>query len=304
MKRLFVFLLILLFIPYSVFANLSPWAQDDFSKADSLGFISDDPDIYDYTAGITRVKFCELGYDFLKMCVSAKINHLSATYGFVDTSNQKVLYLADAGIIAGRGDGIFAPDDLITREEAASILVRMADFMGYQLPSALLCDYYTDFESISEWAQGDVAVMYEMGVMNGVNDTEFSPKTHYTAEQAVSTMVRLFEFFEAKLLFVDGETMVTPDFFVKYNTSFSWVEKSGVVLHKSALSQAYGYKCYFSGDNIRVAVLLRSGITEVYDASCKNLLFTLPGLIKYVDDNGLTVVNNDSETEFYPFEGK
>lgn len=302
--RLLAFVLILLFIPYSVSANVSPWAQDDFSKADSLGFISDDEDIYDYTADITREKFCELGYDFLKMCVRAKINHLSATFRFVDTSNQKVLYLADAGIIAGRGGGIFAPDDLITREEAASILVRMADFMGYSSPSAVVFSGYNDFDEISSWAQGDVAVMYEMGVMNGVGSTEFSPKTHYTAEQAVSTMVRLFEFFEAQLLFVDGETMVTPDFFVKYNTSFSWVEKSGVVLHKIAISDAYGYKCYFSCNSIRVAVLLRSGITEVYDASCNNLLFTLPGLIESVDDNGLTVVNNDGETEVYPFDDK
>lgn len=116
MKRLLFLVLVFLLIPHSVLANVSTWAQDDFSKADSLGFISDDLGISDYTVSITREKFCELGYDFLKTCVRARVNHLSSADVFNDTSNIKVLCLANAGIIAGRGYGIFSPDDYITRE--------------------------------------------------------------------------------------------------------------------------------------------------------------------------------------------
>ena len=35
--------------------------------------------------------------------------------------------------------------------------------------------------------------MNAMGIMNGVSETEFSPKGNYTVEQAIATMVRLYE---------------------------------------------------------------------------------------------------------------
>lgn len=38
--------------------------------------------------------------------------------------------MAAAGIVQGMDDGSFAPDKSITREEAAAILYRMAEFLG------------------------------------------------------------------------------------------------------------------------------------------------------------------------------
>ena len=98
------------------------------------------------------------------------------------------------------GDGTFAPDEPITREQAVTILYRMAEFLdkipavqpgvaGY--PSSY---YYTDSKDISDWARNAVLTMKRMGIMNGTDSNEFLPKGNYTAEQAIATMVRLYEY--------------------------------------------------------------------------------------------------------------
>ena len=54
-------------------------------------------------------------------------------------------------------------------------------------------EYYADKETISAWAFDAVFYMRELGIMIGTSETEFSPKATYTLEQAVATVVRLYE---------------------------------------------------------------------------------------------------------------
>ncbi len=48
---------------------------------------------------------------------------------FADTDDNEVAFLANSGIINGRSETKFAPNDDITREEAAVILTNTAEFM-------------------------------------------------------------------------------------------------------------------------------------------------------------------------------
>ncbi len=51
---------------------------------------------------------------------------------YSDCDDEKIKFLSGAGIIYGMDDGTFAPDDNITREQAAAILYRTAGFFGKQ----------------------------------------------------------------------------------------------------------------------------------------------------------------------------
>ena len=121
-----------------------------------------------------------------------KYNNLA----IADTQNENVKKLCRAGIILGKGQNengiIFAPDDLITREEAATILYRIARLLKIEFPDAKSPEY-ADQNDISDWAKESTQKMYEIGVMKGISETEFSPKGIYTVEQSVATMVRLFK---------------------------------------------------------------------------------------------------------------
>ena len=88
---------------------------------------------------------------------------------------------------------IFAPYDLITREEAATILNRIAVYLGMDMPQIIDAVYYWDESNISDWAIDAVKTMRQFGIMEGVNGYEFYPKGTYTVEQAIATMVRLYD---------------------------------------------------------------------------------------------------------------
>ena len=189
-------------------SNASDWAKYEIQKASACNLT-----IYDlsgnYTDNITRKDFCKLAYRTIAtefspysdsrlgigMTMQGILEEkgLSLNNGFIDCNDTQIATISAMGIIQGMGDGTFAPDEYITREQAATILYRMAEFLGNKtIPTATKISY-TDENEISDWAKSSVACMNAMGIMNGVSKTEFSPKGSYTVEQAIVTMVRLYE---------------------------------------------------------------------------------------------------------------
>jgi len=90
-----------------------------------------------------------------------------------------------SGLIQGVGNGLFAPDNKITREEIAVLLMR---FLNYKSINVDTKNYKTfaDENLISDWARKGVMVMQTSGIMNGVGENQFNPKGLITrAETAV-----------------------------------------------------------------------------------------------------------------------
>ena len=52
---------------------------------------------------------------------------------------------------------------------------------------------FTDREDIADWALEDVALMSQLGIMNGVGDGRFDPLGTYTEEQCFISLLRLYE---------------------------------------------------------------------------------------------------------------
>ncbi|MDO5479093.1 MAG: S-layer homology domain-containing protein, partial [Clostridia bacterium] len=49
---------------------------------------------------------------------------------FTDTDSRDVLFLYKLGIIKGKSDTVFAPNDTITRQEASVIMFNLSKFLG------------------------------------------------------------------------------------------------------------------------------------------------------------------------------
>ena len=102
----------------------SEWAAKDIDYALAVG-ITDYGKDYLYKENITREEFCELIYNLIVLTsdeITAPI-----TDSFTDTKNDKILMLNGLGIINGKSATEFAPNDYLTREEAATIIVRMVN---------------------------------------------------------------------------------------------------------------------------------------------------------------------------------
>ena len=167
----------------------SDWAVSDVKKAEALN-ITEKGKVYRYRMSITREEFCELIYNYCYNVIK-EVDTVTGENKFTDTTNSKIIRLNAMGIINGKTETEFAPNDLLTREEAAVILSRMVN-KTIPVPVTEMYFIFDDEASISNWASDSIQVMCNMGVMNGVGNNKFAPKETYTTEQAIATIVRVY----------------------------------------------------------------------------------------------------------------
>lgn len=177
----------------SSLAPPSDWAKGDVEKAHMLGIL-DEGINYRYKMAITREEFCELVYNYCTN-VAEKAATFDGENKFTDTDNPHILVLNAMGIIKGKSETRFAPEDYLTREEAATILLRLINAVHPDWASTELYFEFSDNEKVSEWAMNSIQTICNMGIMNGVGNNYFAPKDFYTTEQAIVTIVRVYKNF-------------------------------------------------------------------------------------------------------------
>ena len=167
----------------------SDWAKDSIDIANAVG-ITNKSQPYYYHNNITREEFCELIYNFI--ISTNKTITAPVTDSFTDTKNEKILMLNGLGIVNGKTATEFAPDDYLTREEAATIIIRMVNKV-VPMEATEMWFEYDDITEISDWASSSIQTISNLGFMNGVGNNRFAPKDTYTTEQAIVTLVRVLE---------------------------------------------------------------------------------------------------------------
>jgi len=157
------------------------WAEDSIKQLVATGAISGYPNgTFKPNNSITRAEFAT---------VVVKAFKLNAANGkvFADTSNHWAKsYIATAeaaGIVSGYGNNKFGPDDLITREQMAVMIVKAANLTGGNGKT------FTDSAKISSWAKSAVSTANATGVISGFPDGSFKPQDKATRAQAVTVIV-------------------------------------------------------------------------------------------------------------------
>ncbi len=211
MKKILALVISLIFICSSLVVcadteteyDCSDWAVKSILKADRMGLIDAD-ETYLYREPITRESFCELIYTLMISSGYFENWYDEETDGgtqalapfakkpFDDCSNEIVYLLYNHNIIEGKSATSFAPNDKLTREEAATIIVRALDVIA-PVEATEVWYEYSDSGDISDWAMSSVQRISNLGYMNGVGENKFAPKDTYTTEQAIVTVLRAFE---------------------------------------------------------------------------------------------------------------
>ena len=172
---------------------ISLWAKDSVEKAEKINLIQPGEN-YNYTAFITREEFCGLIFSYIRN-VAEILDSPAAAMPFTDTNNAQIGILNLWGIIKGKSETEFAPNDSLTREEAAVIIYRLISKICPGWDATAQYFDFADSGQISDWATNDIQVICNMGIMQGVGDNRFAPKELYTTEQAVATLVRVYNNF-------------------------------------------------------------------------------------------------------------
>ena len=223
----------------------SEWAKSDIEKAKALNIISEGLN-YNYPGAITREEFCELIYNYCANVIG-RLEPVDSESMFTDTDNSHIKILNTAGIINGKTETRFAPDEFLTREEAAVILKRMIN-KTISVPVTEMYFLFDDEAEISEWASEAVQVMCNMGIMQGVGENKFAPAEIYTTEQAIAAIVRVYAAQSAENQIIGGADAPTEIYIGEgvIEARMQFVingEKDNMILFMSEMYDALGDEC-------------------------------------------------------------
>ena len=164
----------------------SAWAADHVQAAITAGLVPSSLQA-NYTKAATRAEFCALAVALYENLTGEAIRLRKI---FADTNDSNAEKAAGAGLISGTGGGLFSPDQNLTREQAAALLVRIAEEFNGSLPKEPAG--YADDGDISPWAVECVGQARAGGLMGDMGNNKFLPKGNYTIEQGIVTLYRLY----------------------------------------------------------------------------------------------------------------
>ena len=109
---------------------------------------------------------------------------------------KAVNWATEHGIVKGIGEGKFAPEQVITRQEFVTILGRyLEEYKGLTLGSAETT--FQDTSEIADFAREWVGKAVEIGLIEGYPDNRFGPTDASTRAVGATIMVRLDNYLNA-----------------------------------------------------------------------------------------------------------
>lgn len=192
MKKYVLSLIVLIVMMSQVsFAEPSSWAVEFIDYAQENNIVTERL-LKDYQNYITREEFSEM-IILLYEKISNKKAVLPSVNPFTDTQNQSVLKANELGIVGGKGNGVFAPNALITRQEIAVIYDRMLKVVSVPIEVTEAYQYFSDENLISDWAKSSVQKLNKLNILGGVGANRINPLGNSTREQAITLTARTFE---------------------------------------------------------------------------------------------------------------
>ena len=164
------------------------WAEDIIVKWLDLGYVSGYPDgNFKPEEFITRAEFTRMVNNLFEFTQTEEIK-------FIDVSKDSWYYeeiqKADkANYIIGISDREFAPEDYITREEAAIIVCRLLN-LETDIPTAR----FTDSDQVSSWAKEYVEAVADNKLITGYEDNSFRPQNNIKRAEALALLDRVLNF--------------------------------------------------------------------------------------------------------------
>ena len=117
----------------------------------------------------------------------------SGAAGFIDVTAERwfadaVSWAADSGVVAGVGGGRFDPDGLVTREQMAVMLYRMAAYLGLDTAVQGGLSGFSDSGEASSWAEAALAWAIGADILKGEDGRLMPQGTASRAEIAAVLM--------------------------------------------------------------------------------------------------------------------
>lgn len=143
-------------------------------------------------AYVTRREFVKIVinslslYDENAVCAFSDVAPDDWGYKYIASAYEK-------RIISGKDEKTFAPDDAVTREEAAHILYKAAGANSNAIPKLNEIKDFTDSADISEYAKGSVTALCAGGIISGYPDGSFAPRGNVTRGECAQLAINMLK---------------------------------------------------------------------------------------------------------------
>lgn len=104
-----------------------------------------------------------------------------------------VIWANDAKIVSGMGEGLFAPNMEITREQMVAMMYNYAKYKGYDVTASADLSTFTDSASVSAWAQPAMQWAVAEGYISGMGGSLLAPQGTATRAEIASVIMRFME---------------------------------------------------------------------------------------------------------------
>jgi len=177
----------------------SSWAQSEIDTARSKGLVVTDAD-KNYQGNVSRVLFCSQVVNMVETVLGYEVS-ITISNPFTDTSDEEIMKAYQLGIVNGISATKFAPNDPITREQIAAMMMRGARKLDnltgetYAYVPDISGISFSDQGEISSWALEDIKKANSLDIMKGVGEGRINPKGQTTVEQSILLIGRLYDGF-------------------------------------------------------------------------------------------------------------
>lgn len=190
-------------IPVSVGADIvvfldtaEHWAKEFIGRLAALEYLAGmGENKFEPDSNLTRAQFMAMlaKIDGADMSAYAGSGEAAASSEFTDVTAADWFYTyvkwgVEKGITNGMGDGTFAPNSPITREQMAVMLLKYAQSLGFMLPQTGSIPTFTDAGLISSWSADYVYTAAAAGILSGFDTGEFRPQGNATRAQAAKVI--------------------------------------------------------------------------------------------------------------------
>lgn len=174
-------------------SEVSKWSSAEMEEAYKDGLIPESLAGEDLTRKINRLEFAAVCLTVYEKLSGASAEP-AADDSFKDCKDGDVLKAYGLGITNGTGDGNFSPYELLSREQAATMLTRTykrVSMSGWTLETdaQFKLDYtmpavFADDSKISAYARDSVYFMAAKQIITGIGNNLFAPKNDTESETA------------------------------------------------------------------------------------------------------------------------
>jgi transglutaminase-like putative cysteine protease len=171
---------------------VSSWARESMSKGISYDILPASFENQNMNQITSRLEFAQVTVKLYESIKGSKVS-TPTTNPFSDTQDPSVLKAYSLGIVKGVGNGLFDPQGVLTREQAATMLTRVYTKATGNRLTATGVRLFEDDSQISTYARPSIYYMVYKEFVQGTGNNRFTPKGMTTREQTIAMAVRMLD---------------------------------------------------------------------------------------------------------------